>query len=179
MALNMSNNGFAIGTLLPFKENCVTWKSIALIFILIILTSCRKKEDILFSQFIQLNNAEMMSEENYVFPTDVIDSLTLSDPRAQSFLMIRYNDLCDISELPLKVEYTSKETSIDTLDMKLPLFIEGLHEKEKRDAFGVYEEKILLPFIPDNQSGGFISVSSNGSNVKGVLALGILIIRKK
>lgn len=178
MALNLSNNGFSSQFPHFYRGKQIIRRILASCLFLMLLMSCRKKDEILFSEFIQFNNAEMISDENYVIATDIIDSLILENPSSKSYILVRYTDLCDVSRIPLEVEFTSADSRVETLDIELPLFKESNSDSgETRDAFGIYESKIPLPFTPDYRSGGYISLSSPQNDIKGILALGLIIVK--
>lgn len=141
---------------------------------LMIMLACGNNQQIIYSQFIEFKNSELNKNENYIFNTAVKDSISLKKNGNKSLLMVRYSDSCNVSELPLKIEYSTSEGTICSEDLIISLFQRNNYDSD-RDGFGVYETEISLPFSPDHNEGGFVAISSH-EKIKGVLAIGLMTI---
>lgn len=127
-----------------------------------------------WSEFYNFGSNGMGKETEYVY-YPFGDSITLKDNNIYSIdIVARYSQECQLTNLPLKIEYASLiNDSIKQSQLLLPLF-----DKENkivgRGNFNVYESSVNFLKNLNSEDGFFMSISTIEESTKGILSLGIV-----
>ena len=152
---------------------------ILLIFILLCIEACSDHTNPSFTEFVELGNEGLTPGYEYVFQNfdqSVLEKKINRDSLFGVDLLIRYNDQCRISELPLEIEYYSiLQDSVISIHESISLF--GNNDTQSfSNHFGLFE--IRIPIIEKiiKSNVFFISLKTFEEDTQGIIALGISLV---
>lgn len=143
------------------------------IFFSVCLFSCNKGNSEKQIRFQDLGNEGMIQNYPYTFfNSDLLGLDSLVNNR-NVWLLIRYNDLCSVKTLPLRIEYVGLQS--DTITNKLiDVNLFGKEDiNEGKGNFALFESKVLLFRNTEIDADGFISISTPEPNASGIKSIGV------
>lgn len=147
------------------------WLSVALIFLSNV--ACTRSTMNFYSFFYDFGSEGMVPDLEYTFhPFEDKEDDNKGNMYSYT-LVVRFNDSCKITDLPLEIEKGSLESdSIQTFDILVPLFDPSGRVSGKGN-YSIYETMVPLKKDSPYEEGLFFSVSTKETETKGLLSLGI------
>ena len=144
------------------------------IVILCLSTNCERQETHIISDFINFESSPLSKncQYNFIFNNESInDSILYVD----TYIIIRFSNLCEIQSLPLEFEYSSIVDNKEKKDtISVPLF-NSFDKIEGRRGYAVYEAKFpCLQHLPFNRYS-FFAFRPLETIEKGILSVGLYI----
>lgn len=144
-------------------------------FFIILFTSCRDKNHIFSSSFIDFDHSGLKQNQEYLFiPCKEIGNNDSFHKNCSLWIAVRYSDKCKIKSIPLNIEISSPELdTILNLEKDVDLFSTDDHPLGK-GHYGIYETEFNLLEDLQVDPEMKVSVSTTEPDTKGIMSMGII-----